>query len=513
MKLCRCAKIEGRDGCYRCLYAHQHQRELEWISRRRAVALFEAILSEQDQVKEVASLAGVNLDSLLESELERRFVTALRLAAEKSGWRWSETAFGGRQGFKIVIDQGLAWEIRPQVELGPAQGVARQSRPDFVLVPVGRETRRIAIFTDGFGFHAQPDKARARIEDDIAKRSSILDFSGSTPPDERHWVWSLTWTDVQTALGEGDKGGVRGLLANVDSRSFTTIAKAIAAGEEGAELPLREVGGKESFDLLIRWLADPDEAKMRRLAVTLGLAATDLKKPSQDSTAAEVRTALMGELATTTRALASDPKGTVFAGLRAPSPMLALHTAIPAHRLAKRDFGSIKLYLRLYDRQEERRAEDFEPAWRAFLQAWNLLQFHEVEVTSSERLLASGEEEPIVAAPRDKPAQRPKDERPPLGGDFAALLEDFEKLEPLCRVLHERDLPAPVEPEEDLVLGGSPRDVHLLWGDLKVALYEGADDLDRETFRKSGWTLFDPNIDDPAIIANAVAASLQRNQG
>ncbi len=509
MKLCRCAKIEGRDGCYRCVYAHQHQRELASISRRRAVALFDAILREQKHVKEVASLSGVNLDSLLESELERRFITALRMAAEKARWRWSETAFGGRQGFKIVIDDSLAWEIRPQVDLGPSQGVARRCRPDFVFIPVGRETRRIAIFTDGFGFHAEPDKAQARIEDDIAKRTSILNASESTPPSEHHWVWSLTWTDVQTGLGEGDKGGVRGLLADVEPRSFAMLAKALVGGTPDEAKPLeRALGGAESFDLLLRWLADPDEVQMKRVAITLGLAATDLTKPCHDSTAEGVRAALMGEIPAITQTLTADSQGTLHAGLRSFSSMLAFYAAIPRKRLATRDFGALRLYLRLYDRHDERQSEGFESAWRAFLQAWNLLQFHRVEVISSERLLALGEEEPVVAPARARTPETPAQPAAPLRADLAVLLDDFADCEVLLRLLNDRGLPAPEEPRENLMIGRSPQDVDLLWVDLEIALRYGADDIDREFFEAGGWILFDPSDDDPTKITNKIASSI-----
>ncbi|MEZ4383401.1 MAG: DEAD/DEAH box helicase [Nannocystaceae bacterium] len=514
MKLCRCAKLEGRDGCYRCVYAHQHQRELNSISRRRAVALFEAILGEQGHVKEVPSLSGVNLDSLLESELERRFITALRSAAERAGWRWSETAFGGRQGFKIVVNDSLAWEIRPQVDLGPSQGVARRCRPDFVLIPVGRETRRIAVFTDGFGYHAQPDKARSRIQDDIAKRASILDPSESTAPGECHWVWSLTWTDVQTALGEGKKeGGVRGLLADVEPRTFAKLAKELVATTPGADPPRRALGGMESFDLLTRWLGDPDEAAMSRTALGLGLAALDLKMPCRDIAAESVRAALSSEVSATDMSLNADPNGTLFAGLRSASPMLALYMAIPKKRLLGRDFGALKLYLRLYDRQAERSAEGFEPAWRAFLQAWNLLQFHEVEVTSSERLMAYGEEEPSVTPAHTAAPEIVEEAVAPLRADISALLEDFKDCEALLRLLNERGLPSPEEPDDDVVVGGSPQDVDLFWEDRKVALRYGADDIDRQLFSTHGWSLFDPSEDDPSSIADAIASSMKRSQG
>ena len=86
---------------------------------------------------------------MLESELERKFVTALRTHAVDRGWLWSEVPYQGKQAWRITVNEGLAWDVRPQVNIGYDQGVTAPCKPDFVLVPVGRETRNIAVFTDG----------------------------------------------------------------------------------------------------------------------------------------------------------------------------------------------------------------------------------------------------------------------------------------------------------------------------------------------------------------------------
>jgi DEAD/DEAH box helicase domain-containing protein len=504
MKRCRCVGFDGLDGCYRCVYAHQHQRELASISRKRAVELFEAILGKRDQLKTIPSLSAVNLDSLLESELERRFITALRKTATERRWRWTETAFGGRQGFRIVIADDLAWEVRPQVDLGPAEGISRRCRPDFVLVPVGRATRRIAVFTDGFEFHAQPTLKRARIEDDIAKRLAILNVSDSLAPSERHWVWSLTWTDVAAALGDGGVG-VDAMLGNVEPKTFGLLGeKLIAKIPGGARAPSRELGGAESFNLLIRWLADPDQPAMMRTVVALGVASLDLKRRLRSATAEAVRDSLAAGVKRPTQdSLVAEPTGTVFAALHE-RPAVALLLHAPGGEFARNNYGALRAQLRLYDLQDDRQREGFERSWRTFLQAWNLLQFQEVDVTSSERLLATGEGEPEI--PLRTPTPTPiAAEAPRLRAELAALLSDFPECEKLLRLLGARDLPAPHEPYEDFILDGTARDVDLVWYTSRVALCYGLNINDRRHFEKGGWIAFDPGADDPTAIADALA--------
>jgi DEAD/DEAH box helicase domain-containing protein len=77
------------------------------------------------------------------------------------------------------------------VELGPAQGVAVPSRADFVFYPERPERGElpIAVFTDGYEYHADPDSS-LRVGTDTAQRIALM-RSG------RYRVWSLTWDDVQ----------------------------------------------------------------------------------------------------------------------------------------------------------------------------------------------------------------------------------------------------------------------------------------------------------------------------
>src|SRR5690606_28314210 len=68
---------------------------------------------------------------------------------------------------------------------------------------------------------------------------------------------------------------------------------------------------------------------------------------------------------------------------------------MPSVALQKAQLDQSELTLRLFDDHEARKRLDFEESWRAFLHAWNLLQFHPngVDACSGESLVRLGEED------------------------------------------------------------------------------------------------------------------------
>ena len=129
---CPCL-AEDKDGCYRCLFAYQNQRELELTSSAVARKLLEGILAARQRVRDVDTLSDVVLDSKLESELEERFIRALVARAKRRGHA-RKVLKEGEERWEIVANR-TRWEIRPQVRLGPRQGVAVECQPDFGLRP------------------------------------------------------------------------------------------------------------------------------------------------------------------------------------------------------------------------------------------------------------------------------------------------------------------------------------------------------------------------------------------
>ena len=81
LSTCPCAD-GGAPACYRCLYAYRHQTELPVLDRAMALELTDRLLGAFDRLEQVATIGDLDTASVTESELEDRFVEALRRWAE-----------------------------------------------------------------------------------------------------------------------------------------------------------------------------------------------------------------------------------------------------------------------------------------------------------------------------------------------------------------------------------------------------------------------------------------------
>lgn len=186
---CSCREIEGRDGCYRCLFAYRQSRNIGQISRKTAMQLLQTILSGKDNLERVSGLAGIHVNATVESELERRFIVALeRTRFQGQILTIDETMVNGKEGYYLKVGENT-WLIEPQVRMDETWGVSIASRADFVLWPQrGNEGKKpVAIFTDGAQFHT--DTAA----DDTLKRTAILE-SGNFR------LFSFSYKDIQSVF-------------------------------------------------------------------------------------------------------------------------------------------------------------------------------------------------------------------------------------------------------------------------------------------------------------------------
>jgi len=184
---CSCGKTADQDdGCYRCIKAYRFRFVQNHISRRTAIGQLKRILDHRENIVERSADDSL-INPLLESELERRFIESLR---QVDGFLVNHEVVEKRTGY-LLRCEGSAWKIVPQVDLGPEDGVSIPCRPDFILRPL-RPSRGmpIAVFLDGFSFHADVELDNNRIADDIAKRNAIRRSN-------RYLVWSLTWGDLK----------------------------------------------------------------------------------------------------------------------------------------------------------------------------------------------------------------------------------------------------------------------------------------------------------------------------
>ena len=185
---CVC-RSEGRSACHRCLLGSARPSEIEFISRAVALELLDELLAEWEfQPAEGGTVAGIKLSRVDESELERRWKVAVRAWADRPGSDARLTVVpqpGAADALELRMgsgDDAPRYLIREQIE----SNAVPQTVPDFVITRADAKARDIAIYLDGFEFHASA--VHNNLANDAAKRRGVR-ADGA-------WVWNLTWDDV-----------------------------------------------------------------------------------------------------------------------------------------------------------------------------------------------------------------------------------------------------------------------------------------------------------------------------
>lgn len=497
MQSCRCAADETKDGCYRCVYAYQQSHEIPKISRSRAIQAIDEFLAARGELDDADTLSNAPIDDLTESELERKFLAALQARANGPGYRLTSTQQGGKP-CHVLKTPNSEWLIEPQVNIGPESGVLRPSCPDFVLRCLSSPSERpIAVFCDGFRYHVCPDQPLSRLGDDIGKRRALLDAG-------QHRVWSVTWKDLD------QDAGVTNLLTRVQRELYLKFF-----GDDPSAQWARDDGlrSSSSFALLWDYLEHPNEEVWASMAKRFAASMLQVRPPwTAESVTAEqeaLRSSTKREPSRLRPATLTDGAPTRWAGLDARHNAVLMFQ-LPALALQKGKLEDGDLTLRLFDDPAARREPEFEESWRAFLHAWNVLQFHPrpPEVVSTE-LLREGIEETgeSVPAPRSRPPTVP-----PESADaytrFARAFSDGKHIAELAELLRREGLPLPVEISE--VSLPPELDALLVWPDEKVALIQDATDADLARWRAAGFTGVDYDAPAETILSALEASAAER---
>ncbi|WP_166869341.1 DEAD/DEAH box helicase [Salinibacterium sp. ZJ70] len=174
---CPCAE-EERNACPRCLLPFAG-RAAKNVSRLSAIRTLEKLLGEDGSPHEwdVRHEAPPKSEPPLESFFRKVFEERMRALSASIVHTTDATG----QRITATLPGGHIWILREQVDFGV-------TRPDFVLERHG-DPQRIAIYTDGFQYHATT--THNRIADDAAKRRWMRD--------QGHIVFSVTWDDLVEA--------------------------------------------------------------------------------------------------------------------------------------------------------------------------------------------------------------------------------------------------------------------------------------------------------------------------
>ncbi len=366
LKACSCHRDVHKDGCYRCLYAYRSSHYLDKTSRDTAIELLSSILKYKDKLEKVENLSKVCINSLLDSELEARFLEALRrLNAGELRVSLDKHIVRGKPGYLLKIGK-MAWYVEPQAELGPSDGVTIRSIADFLFRPAREQDDilPIAVFTDGYAYH------RERIGVDMSQRMALAQ-SG------RYRVWYLTWKDVETqfkSLGDYyvNSFDLFNLPTGDKYRNFI----------QGYQLDrLKSAHTQNSFELLAKFLLDPDEHLWRRYAFVLGLMHIDYARFKGEKERIEwsdgLKQALPDDMVNAFEELDCER---LYGHLSHPSsdqPLLNLWVCVEkdAVKVPSPGIGGMAVGCCLNDANELDIEGGFERLWNGYLRLYNLFQF------------------------------------------------------------------------------------------------------------------------------------------
>ncbi|MDQ2845590.1 MAG: DEAD/DEAH box helicase [Actinomycetota bacterium] len=170
---CPC-QHENRQACHRCLLPYGRGQSAKLLSRSVAERHLRTLLGLQAEETQADADPAVQRWTVREgtvaptdpsSVLEQRFRQELRRQLPAVGAAVNEIP--SAQGLTLSITGapgGRVWSLLPQQSL-------HGSKPDFVLRSTDPAAPRIAVFCDGWAYHASP--VHNRIGDDATKRAAL----------------------------------------------------------------------------------------------------------------------------------------------------------------------------------------------------------------------------------------------------------------------------------------------------------------------------------------------------
>ncbi|MDQ3030945.1 MAG: DUF1998 domain-containing protein [Myxococcota bacterium] len=508
LRECSCrARVPEVKACYQCLYVYREQSDLPVLERSRALELVQRVLGAFGALTSVDTIGTMTQSQVLESELEHRFVLALRERVREGGGSFEELEDGL---WKLRVG-ARGWLMRAQVTLD-ADRVAVPCRADFVLYPEGENDgadesiRPIAVFTDGLAYHVCPTDDRARLGDDARKRSGVS--SGG-----QMLTWSLTWKDVVSPdsppmprwLGDGTVfADLQGMLFALDQKQPS----------EEKLAPLLRVLDSDPVRGLVAVLGSPSRLDLLGRIAAFVLLARGRRNARASLDAAQKRWRTEGDV----RALEGfGTEGDTTARDLTLGEHAGLLIDVPAAQIGAlvQSAGGLRVTVRIDDATAQRVKPSFEASWRHWLRAWNLLQtIPDAALTTSDAIVGGDpleieESVPVLMATApaaSAPVAKIDNDDPRM----AALREvqDAKAREVIARLLAKH--PGLAAPDVPLELR-RPRfkvedDLELGWFDAKVAAYLDHQRAAAEALVAMGWTTF-------AIERGLDVAALERALG
>jgi DEAD/DEAH box helicase domain-containing protein len=481
LKDCQCATRADHqtDGCHRCILQSRHARDHAGLSRTTAIRLLETILQHADQLERVNKVSDIDIHPLIQSELEKSFLESLRVAP---GAQLQAKIVRGKPGY-LWRCADAAWEVGLQVDVAVAPGIEVPSVPDFVFYPVRAETSRpIAVFLDGFAFHADEAANRNRIARDVQQRQALV-RSG------KFWVWSLSWEDIQF---RNDRARIPAtLLGEAGATHRNELARQILAGDDLALA--QSTATCSSWDLFLEFLACPAKTFWARISYLYALALpTQLRSVALEAATETVRQLCQGIAgeAGLPENQPGDGLGALFGAEQSAGVTLTTLAGVK-----ERNPNGVFVLFR-FDDDSELLDPGFARHWRGFLRLLNRLQFlphaHVITVRGAKTGAFPGITDAYRYFLAGGASAAPGPEVQPQG--VAGLPSEFNlahtSVMPLLEQVVRKQLRWPVIGFELESGGLITATAEAAWPDARLAVVSLEMAADQETFLRAGWQVF-----------------------
>ncbi|MCM3882707.1 DEAD/DEAH box helicase [Frankia sp. R82] len=256
IETCACVDA-GRAGCPRCLLRYARGDEFAQIQRQEAIAVLRELLDGW-AVTDSAPTDQMSLVQLVESELEARFLGGLRAWGTRPDTAGSVTTGADPAGDGRVAELRLSgpdgtithWRMR-------LQHTVQGTRPDVHFTRLDGPPTEVAVYLDGFRYHASTE--HNRLADDADKRARLRAHGLR--------VFQLTWWDVEEwrTREPGAPPTVRppyqGLAQGVAHNYYRQVSDPPRPADD-----LDRHAWTNPVDQLLAYLADPNARLWRRRA-------------------------------------------------------------------------------------------------------------------------------------------------------------------------------------------------------------------------------------------------------
>jgi ATP-dependent helicase YprA (DUF1998 family) len=464
VRTCPCQN-EDRLACHRCLVPFAGPNlSVGLLSRQAAERHLQGILTggtgtqpaSADEAWTITDVPPVGGGT--ESHLEQHFRKVFIDRVKALGATVKEVPGPKGNTVRLTFPGGTRqWRLEPQVPMAGSQ-------PDFVLQSNDPSVPEVALFTDGWFYHAS--LAHNRLADDARKRQDLRD-SGIT-------VLAITARDLEASAPTPQPppwydAQVASMLLSTDHYALSSrVLDVLTHGP---------------IDDLMSWIHDPEVAARRRLADAAPMFIARAGQPTQLDTGADLAQEAAQRLTGITPAPAKD-LGPGLWWQQGPIGVLVRPVSLAGTT-------AFAVAVVLDDRIEVIGTEEHREAWREWLRLANILGIRSQPLTvttvsdalSGHGLVGSGTLAGSATARVDLIPARWRDA---LAGAVTAERDFLLELAAL-----EDQLPVPV-------LGFETDDgipIDLAWVDAKVAVFiEGIED-DRRDLEAAGWHILPTDAD------------------